>query len=803
MNKQFKLNNILKLLLSVFAVLLMINSVNADNWVCYDSTGSVTASQLRAKMSYQQGSPLQIIKTGTSSVTYTQSSYFTHCSNSKTYTYCPENEYFLKTTITNAQRCNNFNGAHHMYLGASTPGCRTNDWGCKAPSLIEGVDCGLGGGPSCSQFVSSGGSGTPQYSFVCGKNNDKWQTKTASSEWECAECQELAERQNGVEPEMGDIQSFRDLSFGSQFKFSGAEVDLSFMVYILACINRVPMLNLEVNLIDKLTGLPVNTEVGIYAKHETLDYNEDNLGMLKQFVIPDQLEFKKTYTLEGTLSAYRAWSWRTRLVDAMDKVTTSLGLSVPGFPSTKDDLKQGNLYYSPDFLTSKDSLSGASIEGSAKTYLSQKGSINVLKNINKIDGNSMCTVDDLENYVDNYGANSKVLSGISDVIPLVDGAEYTDIKISSGNDEDLSFSKNNIRVSASDLSTSDSIDKWFEKFEKKSNARKLSELYNMGVLTQADLENIGRGTVSGWYDYSPDLGCSNFDYSIRDFAISGYSADDEREFAGWNKYTVQEEYQVEELVDVEKDVEVEYNTTTPYLFQNITYVDVYNTTTNTTESVEVIENVILYNITYYTVTETITVQELQNVTHTREVEKQNKMFETVYYIDLDVEAVWENNIVANLDLEYEKDIDSSYSWDFASLEDLDSEVLATCLYNWDACMLKEVKSGNQVYKEVVDCGMGPPSDLAEPSMKDGARGKKTISQDVTIYRGCYMGQDWISKYKGYSCVDGKYYRCKFGADAGDFLLGVTAAGVGDTLIRQGSKGYSCTNRGWEDISCLS
>ena len=349
-------NNILKNLFTIITFLFVISFVNADNWVCYDSTGTVTAEQLKAKMSYQKNSPLQIIKTsGSSSVSYTQSSFFTTCSDLSTVTYCPENQYFLKTSINDAQQCDSFDGAHHQYVTNYQPGCKSNDWNCRAPPLIDGVDCGLGGGPSCNKFSAISGSGAPSYSFVCGKNNDQWKTMKPSSEWECPECQELAERQGGVEPEMGDIKSFRDLSFGDQFKFSGTNIDLSFMVYILACINRVPMVNLQVDLIDKLTGQPVNTEFGIYAKHETLDYNEDNLGMLKDFLIPDQDEFKKTYTIEGTLSAYRAWAWRSRLASAMEKITDKLSLSVPGYPSNKDDLKQGNLYYSPDFLTSKSS----------------------------------------------------------------------------------------------------------------------------------------------------------------------------------------------------------------------------------------------------------------------------------------------------------------------------------------------------------------------------------------------------------------------------------------------------------------
>lgn len=751
-----KLHQLKKLLLITLTILISLAVVNADNWVCYDSTGKVTKSQLRAKfhaINQQPNSPLQIINTKLTSSIYTQSSEFRSCGDSKTYDYCPENDYFLKSTFSCAQRCNSFSGAHHVYTG-----------------LISGVDCGLGGGPSCSKFQSIGNCAVPSYKFVCGKSNTAWETITAENDWICPTCQVLAQRQN-TEPMMGNISSFRDLSFdGEKYKYSNSKVDLSFMVYILACINRVPMLNLEVELFDDLTGLSVMKEYGIYAKHETLDYNKDNLGVLGEYNLPDQKEFKKTYTAKATLSAYRAWAWRERLVDSMKKITSELNLQIPGFPTNLHDLKFGDLYFSPDFITSKDEFTDVTLDVGGVTYASQTTSVNILKNFNKIDGYEMCNIEDLETYVIQKGISDNLLSEVEDFMVLLPDVTYESVKITSGENEELSFDLNNIKVSESQVGD---VDDWLKDYKKLSNTKKYTELIKKNILTAEDIKKEGRKIVSGWYDFTSDVGCSNFKYNI-----------------DYLKLTDSDEDEKTELVDTIITYTDEYELEKQTMWVDETYDDIeyiWNEDTNTLDEI---------------ITEkTKPVKKTEWVKVWEEVEHKKYIYEDVIYLDLEFDAIWINDITANLDFEYAKSINDEYSWNFASLAELDTVVLAKCLYNWDECMLKEVKVGAETYKEVVDCGMGPPSNLAEPTMKDGARGKKTIEQEVTVYRTCAMGEDWISKYNGYSCVDGKYYRCNFDPDAGDELLGVVQAFSDDTLIRGDKSGYVCTIDGWKDIYC--
>jgi hypothetical protein len=698
-----------KLIMFFIIFLELLYLAHADNWVCYDSTGKVTEAELRAKfqeIGVQPNSPLQIIDTTQKTVTYTISSYFRDCGDSTSFTYCPENDYYLKSIFDSAQRCAKFEGAHHIYIGSN--------------NLIDGVDCGLGGGPYCAEFYTVGDTSTPaEQSFVCGKDDNDWQTMTASSNWICPTCKELAVRYGDTPPYMGNITTFRDLSFPSGIKFSNSTIDLSFMVYILACINRVPMLNLKVDLIDPENNEIKNTEYGIYAKHMTIDYNAENLGMLRDYHLPNQEEYKKTYILKANLSGYRAWAWRERLVDAITRVVNDKDLEVPGYPYNTTQQKFGNLYYSDDFLLNLDKINNVSLTSTATVNKTQSGSINVLKNIDYVDGHEMCTVSDLEDYVNQYGLTTDLLNQLGKVIPLNNGT-YLDIyNIQPGNNEVVNLKYNDLSI------TIDNETLFNQTIDELNNGLDgdLDLLNSLNILTYSKIDSDARNVVSGWFDYSSDIGCDSYNYKIGDV----------------------------------------YLTNLDYTVTNNTE-EVYDNETNTTETI--------------TVSHTIT------------------------FNNVDIDATWINDIIANLELKYETNISTEYSWNFATLGELDPLNLAKCLYHFKECILGKVSDGTNTFYEVADCGMGPPSALAEPSIKDGARGSKTINQTIVVYRKCSGNDSWISKYGVYSCFNNTYYKCNFAVDGNDVIIGVKQAYYGDVINKGNGEAYVCTAPGiWKEINC--
>lgn len=677
----------IKFLLFILIVVFSIINVYSDNWVCYDATVSgVTEGELRNKFYWQPGSPLQIIRTYSSSSSYTKTAHIREGVTQKTFSYCPENNYYLKTTSTCSNACNSFSGAHH------TQNIQFND---------GTVYCGLGGSPSCTSWSSSNScSNQPIKEYVCGYSNNLWSTMSATT-WDNPLCRELAIRQD--EEPILDLSSFDRLSFRNYPLYAGEKSDMSFVAYVEACINRVPMMNLKTQLLYNNTVSSQAT--GLYAKHETLDYNNENLGMLEDFDVPPQTEFMKIYSLNGELNAYRPWAWRSRLVEGIEKTVEKYNLNVPGYPTDNNPQKIGDLYYSSDFLGGA-VMHNTNLDCSQKTMQTQTYSVHVPGNIPELAGDDMCTINDLREYYETYGLTNELENTLRNLFPFSSNDDMKELSISKRDNELYEVYLSNIDFDVEDLGFNSSED-FIEEYSSFSKQKELFEYFlDNGIVKMEDIDSNAYSILQGYYFYGNSMkDCGSYDPQF-------------------------ENHELRTNMDIEKDGN-------------------------------------------------------KKVT-----------------IGIPVQVMWINDMIVNLDIKVEKEISCEESWNFANLGTLNSKTLAQCLYNWDECILKPVNDPNgKIYREVADCGMGPPSDLQDTTLKDAARGNKVLIQNVPVYRKCVEGNDWISSENNYACVDGETYRCKYNPSL-DTIDFVKKAKPGDILKRDTGVGYVCMNNGdWVPISC--
>ncbi|MCK4492249.1 MAG: hypothetical protein KAU03_06470, partial [Candidatus Altiarchaeales archaeon] len=281
--------------------------------------------------------------------------------------------------------------------------CQDWDYGCTMPTRGFATCCD----PAwCCSWATDGCTGEPTKQVVCGIGDDKWRTIDAGG-WMCPTCADLALWHGGIPPIL-DLNSFDSLSIRDENNFLRSEeaTDFTFEVYIEACLNRIPMMNLKVELADALTTAVRSHEYGIYSKHRTLDYTTE-VGLLEGVILPNQTEFAKNHEVRGILKGYRPWAWRQRLTGAMEAIVVARGLSIPGFPTTPTPQRIGDLYFSKDFLAGLD-LPGGGITCEELITHHQTFTLDVLHKLPKLASTEMCSADDLINYYSSNGVTPQL-----------------------------------------------------------------------------------------------------------------------------------------------------------------------------------------------------------------------------------------------------------------------------------------------------------------------------------------------------------------------------------------------------------
>ncbi len=899
-NKKHTFSNkkIIIIFISLLVTLINTNIVFADNWVCYDSTYDchVTKQELRDNFKWQKYSPLNKICSGSTITSiYTPTAFIRPCETS-TFLSCPEDEYYMRNLFSCIRSCEKFSGAHHIYKHYENG------------TVV--VLCGLGGSPYCSSWSTTENCNEePTKDYVCGNEtnlNNSWEEMTALS-WECPTCKELSVRQS-EEPILfeGDSSTFQSISMSNYPYRSNTTTDFTFTAYIEACIDRVPLLNLNVKLINE-TGESESTITGIYAKHEELNYSTENLGLLEYFIIPEQDEFRKNYTLHAELRGYRPWAWRARLVDAIPQVIDKFGLDIPGFPEDGDTTPQtiGDLYFSADFLSGQTQYDEIDNTCEGEITLTNTYEIDILHSVPELSGNTMCTITDLSDYIDAEGITQELTDYFNATYSLEALISIDNINIKDPENFLVSYYMDNIVFDVRDYGFLDSTG-FINFYEAKSETEKFDYLIDNGIITDSDLQQKSEEQMSAIVGLGK-VGCANYEYQFIGYETTNdtdvkkseeglrsetYGIDvlhdldtlesDEmctinnlNNYYNSNGITTELSDELKRLypienVDIIKSMTIDTPINTPITINlddinnfDVTDEDYENSTvfknhtdTLTDEqlfqylrSIGLITNADLqqksndmmsaivttielgcssytYNYGSYTINGNIIVTEVDNnhVDITMPESDTTWINDIITDITLEIKkdvfvevnmteitTTWINDIITDIEINFTNEYDCKSSWSWGNLGDIDNEDFAKCLYNWDACILSEISgeiNRGWPYYEVADCGMGPPSNLMDTSLKDAARGSKTIASVITVYRTCENLNNWISSEEIYACIDDHIYKCKF-----DLSNDIIAAGLNGTEVDNVSVGYVqvsqtdqtayiCTELGtWRTIKC--
>ena len=273
-------------------------------------------------------------------------------------------------------------------------------------------------------------------------------TPLDTSGWFCPNARKLAELYT---PQPSGL-SFNELSLGGKYSNSilrsGEQTDLMFSAYVPACLNRIPMLRLRVKLING-TGSVNSQEYGLYVKHQTLDYLNENHGVIEGFIIPNKTgedAFRETYVLSSVLDGYVSWAWRRQFVEAAEKIVNVSAGNAPGWMQFDGAVPEeagrvGDIYFSKDFTGGTnvgDNPAGNCVQNVSMKHIC---ALNLLL-ANDLDGHQICSLNDLKSYysakglTDNLKDFLRVGCGISSEVEIGGvnfSASETESKISGQN----------------------------------------------------------------------------------------------------------------------------------------------------------------------------------------------------------------------------------------------------------------------------------------------------------------------------------------------------------------------------------
>ncbi|MFB6180966.1 MAG: hypothetical protein ABEJ93_03750 [Candidatus Nanohalobium sp.] len=200
--------------------------------------------------------------------------------------------------------------------------------------------------------------------LTCGKKDatkisDVNKTTSVSSNWFCPSTKGLSLRHapGNLDPGVS-ISSSGYKNITSMERYAGNNVSFDLLAAIPACVNRIPMINLNVQLNDDYHG-EVAEKTGIYASHMTLYYGPTgSSGELKELQLPEQKAFRRQYDVEVNTKAYRMWAWRQRFAGAVKEVVSRKNLQLPRNVDVKNIAQNyrdqgksvGDLWLSSDFL---------------------------------------------------------------------------------------------------------------------------------------------------------------------------------------------------------------------------------------------------------------------------------------------------------------------------------------------------------------------------------------------------------------------------------------------------------------------
>jgi hypothetical protein len=641
-------------------------------------------------------------------------------------------------------------------------------------------------------------------------DNNKWQTKSLSNGWYCPKGYALAKMHK---PGVLD-PNFKTVSISKMPPYYEKDfVDIYFNAYIPACVNRIPMLRFKAELIksekvkknitykayskygfeDKtitkefIENKVKSEKIGLYAKHETLSYDANPMGgLLENFNLSNQKNFREVYTLDTELDSYRMWSFRERFVDGLKRVVSSKNLKFPSGTTNPDLLDKSSahdfnkVYFSKDFM-----LGGYKVKNIDSVPVGeefeQKLNSKCNLDVNDLGLSYIKNNKDLENALKNSYKKSQVISKLNTKKSICDidskstliDIEYSgDLKGTDNTYINKTFILDLASISDSNFEFSNEFKDWASK---SSNYDLLTT-----ILRKEKILSEENPTESINDIYEINLLESNLDLNInvKDLKIPGISnsSDLKNYILSLSNYKMFSKLLIDE----------------GYLSKAQLIKDINSIMIIDEDKLSLNVNILL-----------------------SKVEVNSKILLAQDYDGL---------ASVNIKLKYKSSTESSWNW--RSLQDLTLDELGRCLYNWDSCLFNEKFEPGVSWglNEIADLGYGPRMDsLAYVWTKqrlekefgfsygyhfDGARGKNTIKTNMTVYKKCEKGDSWISEDQIYNCFDGSIYKCFYGLSSDEILFNLIkgVANVGDTINYKNGTGYVCLknkDKGyiWAKVDC--
>ncbi len=593
----------------------------------------------------------------------------------------------------------------------------------------------------------------------CGSDYTDGEWTTTSSEtidtsgWTCPAAKILAKLYT---PDPLSL-NFGKISAGGKHSNSvlrgGENNSFYFTANIPACINRIPMLNLKVKLKNETEV--VRKEHGIYTKHQTISYGEDEKsGMIEDFEIPKQKEFKKEYTLKSSLKGYKAWAWRQQLVEAIEKITdieTDWNDLPEGIPT--EPKKVGDLYFSKDFIAPLAVGEGASCTGTVEDSVSC--TIETYSLDLSTDGN-MCSYQDLISYKSGNGLTDSLVNKIRSNCNISTDSDIEDATIEGLTSYVLvagNIKKENVDVSnyfgiGITGNKTDTINKervnvtkifgknnseFKEYAENQSNYNSVfNTLFSNDVITDDELRSL-TGIQNDYF--------FNYDTTV-------------------NKIEVPTLYSDNQSVEIELEFNISWTTTgmknskfVDYASNSDNYLNIYNTLHDNeiiTDS-ELEELITDYIEGFATKADCTSYTPSYTFKNVNDITTSNLQGENKVDISLNLSLNWTADIDAEINVETKFTYNCDEGWTWGNISELSTTALAKCLYNFDKC-LKRKKDG---YYEIAAAGYGPheayPTLENERSFTDGGLGEESKTTTVTVYRPCGSNDKWISLNGRYTC----------------------------------------------------
>ncbi|MDY6777036.1 MAG: hypothetical protein SVU32_00085 [Candidatus Nanohaloarchaea archaeon] len=633
---------------------------------------------------------------------------------------------------------------------------------------------------------------TRQYE-VCGKDDGETnpdptpQTTTVNENvWTCPATKALSLRHKPGNLEAGfglaatGYTNLDSLSYVSQ-----DNVSFYMMASIPACVNRIPMLRLDVRLKNS-TGETVSQKVGIYAKHMNLYYGPggDNSGTLKQVQLPAQDAFKKQYGIRAELKSYRMWAWRQRFAEAVTNQVDRQNLELPknvdvseiaqrnsnehGVPVSGASV--GELWLSSDFLL------GAKAEdpgGSTRTFIRNVNSTCV-QDVRKIDEINVDTIDAFRTYVQNNPDQAENILGkeTGDNYCSI-GTNETLTKI--WNIDDTGATRKNYSVLTA-TATTKVLDNKTTTFTAGINVTRLDIAYVNDSQSFVDHFNANTSEATAQlvahklqFETGKDMG----DHSI--VSVSDVTA--------------------------ETTYNVSFSVTTTHWTKASTFAGLDLDT-------------IYDRMNHTMINSDLTPKDVLKPT-ARFEDKWIRSVESISATDtytVEMELNTSENVggyLASITVGTRVEESAKTSWNWRALQGVSMTDLARCLYNWENCLANERNLPGKSWNahEVYDTGYGPwkgsftfqwSKQAAQNKIQelqqiiddtsqydrqitttfdkyfDGARGVQSVStqsgelNSITVYRRCGTRDSWLSSSGSYPerqfmCKNGTetVYRCKW------------------------------------------